>query len=250
MKKYLNIITALFLLLVTAAHAAFAQNNTNKELHYEVNRVYPPVSVTKDQLGAAQTLTDLNAKYKSSWVKEYVSVEVQTHQNGKLQKAISKSEDLSKEQKDLMRTADLGTNISVMVRYLPDNTLSQNEIQEMDFTFTVEPEKEAAYPGGQQKLVQYLQEQAISKIPAAGFLGYDMTAVKFTVDEDGQVTDPHVFWPGNKNKVEQLLLDAVCNMPQWEPAAYTNGRKVKQEFVLTVGSMENCAINLLNIRQD
>ena len=38
-------------------------------------------------------------------------------------------------------------------------------------------------------------------------------------------------------------------MPSWKPAAYANGMKVKQDFVLTVGDMTSCVVNLLNIRQ-
>ncbi|MFT4667667.1 MAG: hypothetical protein ACI9XB_004640 [Gammaproteobacteria bacterium] len=48
--------------------------------------------------------------------------------------------------------------------------------------------------------------------------------------------------------VNELLLETIQNMPCWKPAEYANGLKVKQEFVLTVGNMESCVVNLLNIR--
>ena len=39
-------------------------------------------------------------------------------------------------------------------------------------------------------------------------------------------------------------------MGDWEPAAYSDGLKIKQEIALTVGKKENCAVQLLNIRKD
>ena len=88
----------------------------------------------------------------------------------------------------------------------------------------------------------------MDQIPDGLFTGYDLAAVKFTIDEAGRITDAHVFWPSKDEKTDALLLETICNMPNWKPAAYADGTTVKQEFVLTVGNMENCAIHLLNIR--
>jgi TonB family protein len=77
---------------------------------------------------------------------------------------------------------------------------------------------------------------------------YNFVAIKFTIDEAGQIINAHIFQPSKDEDVDNLLLETICNMPNWKPAEYSNGKKVKQEFVLTVGNMENCMINLLNIR--
>lgn len=215
-----------------------------------MNRIYPPVSITKEKLNEAQTLIDLNVNYPTSWVKEYISVEILTNYKGTIREAVSKNDTLGQEQKDIMNMADVASDISVKVRYIPENTLKHNDAKEINFTFTVDPESEAKYPGGQQQLKQYLKASAIDKIPDTTFRNYDLAAIKFTINEEGQIVDAHVFLPFKDKITDKLLLGAIRDMPDWKPAEYSNGTKVKQEFVLTVGNHENCDIHLLNIRRD
>ena len=251
-----SFVSLVFLLLVFLS-VGFSQDSLTYELSYEVNKIYPYISISKEKLKEANTISDfknevnnLNLEYKPSWVKEYISVEILTSHKGKIKKAISKNDILSQAQKNNMHMADVGTDISVKIQYLPENTLTHNDIKEINFTFTVNPENEAKYLGGQQQLTQYLKEKAIDKIPDDIFKGYDLAAVKFTINEVGQIVDPHVFSSSNDEEIDKLLLETICNMPNWKPAEYTDGTKAKQEFVLTVGNMENCMIHLLNIRKD
>lgn len=251
-----NNFVTLTLLLLVFLPLGFSQENLTNELEYEVNRIYPYISITKKNLNKAHTINDfkneinnLNLEYKASWVREYISVEILTSCKGRIKKAVSKTDILSQEQKDIMNMADVGTDISVTIQYIPENTLTHNEIKKINFTLTVNPEKEAKYPGGAQQLKQYLKEKAIDKIRDTSFEGYDLAAVKFSINEEGQITDPHVFWSSKDKKIDELLLETICNMPNWKPAEYANGTKAKQEFVFTVGNMENCNINLLNIHK-
>lgn len=257
MKNIQNKLIALFFIVLAFPNPGSSQDSLTNELRYEVNRIYPFVSISKEKLNEAHTLTDLsnepnelNLYYKPSWIKEYISVEIFTNYKGKTRKALSKNDTLSQEQKDIMKMADVGTGISVKVRYIPENTLIHNDIKELDFSFTVDPESEAAYSGGQQQLKQYLKEKAIDKIPAGSFKNYDLAAVKFTISEEGEIIDAHVFETSKDENLDELLLETIRNMPCWIPAEYSNGTKIKQEFVLTVGNMENCMVNLLNIRRD
>lgn len=245
-----RIFLALTLILLKFPDPGSAQVSSANELPYEVNRIYPYISVTKEKLKEAQTLSDLNKHYKPSWVKAYISVEVLTTNKGITKKAVSKNDTLTQKQKDHMLMADAATDISVVLKYLPDNNLKNNDIKTFDFTFTVDPENEATYPGGKQELNKYLKEQAIDKIPEGSFKGYDLTTVKFTINEAGEVVDAHIFWPTEKREIEAFLLETVRKMPCWQPATYADGTKVKQEFALMVGNMENCVVPLLNIRRE
>ncbi len=252
-----NIRHQLILLLLTTLilpHLVFSQDNLSFELDYKVNRVYPSLSITKQQLNEARTLFDINEYYKPSWVKEYISVEVSASHQGKIKRAVGKSNTLNQAQKALMNTVDSGTDISVKINYIPNNNLKHNDPKETNFTFIVEPENEAAYIGGVQQLKQYLKENVEDKISDEVFEIYRLTAVKFVVDEEGQIVDAQVFESPAQTfrdtKTEELLLEAVCNMPNWIPAQYANGMKVKQEFVLTAGDHRSCVINLLNIRRN
>ena len=244
----------IILLLLALPQIGAAQDNSINELSFEVNRIYPPISIEKEQLKKANTLLELNKYYKSSWVRSYISVEVLANYKGELKKVLSKNDSLSQAQKDLMNMADVGTDLAVKVQYMPENTLTQNDSKEIKFKFNVEPENEATFIGGAQQLRQYLKEKAIDKISAGSFQDYDLAIIKFTINEAGAVIDAHIFEPLHRKPkdaaIDKMLLTTICNMPNWKPAEYDNGKKVQQEFALTVGNHKSCVINLLNINPD
>lgn len=237
------------LFILHFALLSFSQTNLTNELNYEVNFLPSPFSLNQEQLTEVQTIVDLNKHYKSSWIREFITVEVSAIEEGKEIVAIGKNDTFTRAQKDLMTKADAGSTIKVEVKYIPENNLSHNDAKNFSFTFIVNPENEAEYIGGAQKLNQYLKKSVIDKIPTGTFEGYDLSAIKFTIDEEGKVTDAYVFWPYQNEETDELLLAAICNMPNWKPATYANGKQVKQEFAFTVGNHENCAVNLLNIKE-
>jgi hypothetical protein len=241
-------ILGLLLLALVLPFAGSSQDSLAFELKYDVHRFYPGFSISNEKLNEAKTLSDLNQYYKSSWVKSYVSVETVATVNGREVTVQSENDILTQKQKDLMSRADAATGIKVNVRYIPDNTLSHNDVKETGFTFTVDPDSEASYPGGKQQLKHYLKSNAIDNIPEDIFTKYQLTAVKFAIDEQGKVVDAFVFESSKNENADQLLLETIMAMPRWKPAEYANGTKVKQEFVLAVGDMESCTVNLLNIR--
>lgn len=77
---------------------------------------------------------------------------------------------------------------------------------------------------------------------------YPNLAIKFTITEQGNITGIQVALPSKDPKIDEMLVTAVSKMPNWKPAEFSNGLKVKQNFVLTVGNTDNCMVNLLNIR--
>lgn len=251
MKNIQSKLILLFFIPLTFPNLGSSQDNIATELSFEVNRSYPYISITKEALNKAKNVSDLNVHYKPSWIKDYILVEILTCNKGELITSASKDGTLSQEQKDMMNICDAGTDISIKVKYIPENTLTDNDPKEFDFTFIVAPESDAKYPGGQQQLINYLREKAIDKIPSGSFEEYDLTAIKFTINEDGEVINAHIFgaeYQTSRNeKIDELLLETIRNMPSWKPAEYANGIKVKQDFVLTVGNIENCIIHLLNI---
>ena len=250
MKNIQNKLIALLFIALVFPHFGTSQDRLLHEPSYEVNQVYPYICITKDELNKAKTLIDLNSRYQATWVKEYISVEIEASHKGKTTKVVSQNDVLSQAQKKLIHTADAGTDISVNVQYMPKNTLKHNEAKEIKFTVAVNPDNQAKYAGGQQQLKQYLKEKAINKIPAGIFKDYKLAAVKFTINEKGQVINAHIFESSKDEKVDELLLNAINQMSNWKPATYANGVKVKQDFVLTVGNHKSCVINLLSIHRN
>lgn len=249
MKNLQNQLLVLFIIILAIPRLGTAQDNFN----VEINRIYPFISMPKDNLSEVQTIGDLNTMYKPSWVKEYISVEVTSIVNGKERKAIGKNETFNAEQKQLMEMTDEGKDISIKIKYLPNNTLSHNDIKEINFVVDVDPKSDAQFSGGQEKLKQYLKKHVIEKISAEHFLAlnqWNLAAIKFTVDEEGQIINPDLVWTSKDESIDALLMETIQNMPKWKPAEYANGLKVKQEFAFTVGNHKSCVVNMVNIRRD
>ncbi|MDP1621868.1 MAG: hypothetical protein Q8M08_05975 [Bacteroidales bacterium] len=145
MKNIRNKLILLLFIALAFPHPGSSQENLPNQTRFEVHRIYPPVSITKEKLLEARTLVDINRYYKLSWIREYISVVVLTSDKGRIRRAVSKNDTLSRKQKEIMKMADVGTDISVKVRYIPENILPHNDIKEINFTFTVEPENEARF---------------------------------------------------------------------------------------------------------
>ena len=242
MKK--NQILLIVLLSIGCAFNSFAQN----DLKFEINKILPFISIQENKLAEINTLTDLDKRYPTSWVKEYISVEISAYKNGTQTKASGISNVLNQEQKELIRLADRSSDIAVSVMYLPENSLKNNTVKQHDFKVTIMPDKNAIYSEGAEQLIQYLQKNSIVNIEAGSFTGYDLTAIKFAITKQGHITDIQVAMPSKDKKIDEMLVAAISKMPTWKPAEFSNGLKVKQDFILTIGNMENCMVNLLNIR--
>ena len=250
MKKMLINLYAIIFLSISFTCSLLSQEQASFDLSYDIHKVYPSLSISKGALTQAKTISDLNVYYKPEWVKEYVSVEITASHRGQIQSILSNNDVISKAQKALMTSNDEGTEITVDVKYIPENDLVNNEIKSTDFSFYVEPENDAIYREGQAQLKQYLKENTIDKLSKSFFKKHHLTAVKFTIDKEGRVVNPYVFESSKNDEVDAILLETVCNMPTWKPANYNTGLQVPQEFVFTVGDMHSCVTNLLNIKNN
>lgn len=239
---------AFFQLSSTQEHSI--PQSIDNELDFAVNILHKPLAITKTTLLKAKNLTHLNPHYPASWVKEYISVEITAKHQGKIKSAVTQNDKLNEEQLNLMKQADVGSDISVVVNYIPNNSLKNKEAKKIDFSFMVEPETQAKYIEGEEALLKYLKEKAIDKIHNDVFKGYALAVLRFTIDEKGKIADAHMFESSKDEEIDKLLLETIRQMPHWQPAQYDNGTKVQQEFVLMVGNMESCVVNLLNIRRD
>lgn len=242
--KTLSLTFLLFLSLQLSA-----QDNLGFEISYEITQVYEPLSLNRTEVENAESLADLHRFYKSEWVKEFHDVKISAVVDGNLVSASSDSDELTAEQKKLINEADFGTYLNVHMDYLPDNTLKNNEPKVFDFSFRVNPEQEASFKEGELALKEYLNENVIEKIPATYFEEHNITAVNFTVDTSGKVVDVYIVDAPRTEAIEEMLLESVCNMPDWIAAQYADGTKVDQDFVLMAGDKRSCAVNLLNVKR-
>ncbi|MDX2174192.1 MAG: hypothetical protein SFY56_13910 [Bacteroidota bacterium] len=252
----------LFLLFI----GGFSQNN---QLYY-FGRTTPIVK--KEKLNSAKIITDVcpnfwnqiwvpknemnELKYRKSidypdnyiYPKENynniidcVSFEIIATCSGKTYTCASNFETLSSEQKNILNSSDLGSEIHINVTFKfkkQSHTKSENfdKIINGGLTVTVVPEKEAEFPGGSNKLTDYLMKNVITKIPEIVNPNKIIPAVaKFTVNEMGKIIDVKIEQTSKNLKVDHLLWDAIYKMPKWKPAENSKGEKVKEEFIIPLG---------------
>lgn len=244
-----RIITLIFGLLFVPSLLS-AQDSFPNNFTYGTNIVYPPLSISRSTLNNADSIGHLNRFYKTSWIKEFLKVEIQSTHRGIVQSAFAKNDKLTLQQKKLIQTADYGTEIIVKVDYIPKNTLKHNDPKEIKFKFLVDPESNAEFYGGNEALQAYLKENAIDKIPIETFKDYLLTIVQFTINEDGEVENPYIFQSSNVDWVDDILLKTIQQMPCWKASTFANGSTTPQSFAFYIGNTESCTMNLINLRRE
>lgn len=251
MKKYAFMKNSFLFLLVLIALLPLenaAQDVEIREPSFGFNVMYPAVSMTKKDLASAVHVSDLDPKFPASWIREYLRVEVTTFEKGKKRMTTGHQEKLNREQRDALAKADPDRDISISVRYIPENTLVDNPPQTLEFTCSVDPETDASYPEGKTGLIAYFRQKVIQHLPEGLISGYDLAAYTFSIGEEGQVLDPAIFNTSGDDQMDALVLEVIRNMPKWTPACHADGTRDRQKFVFTIGNLENCIVPLLNIR--
>ena len=107
---------------------------------------------------------------------------------------------------------------------------------EGQYKVTAVPATEAEYPGGFNKISEYINENVFNKIPKSDDAENIRNAiVNFTVNEEGQVVDAKISRSSENLKLDNLLLDTFNKMPNWKPAKNSKGINVKQEISIPLG---------------
>ncbi len=228
-KMKTTISSLLFLLLISFC--------TAQDLRYEVRGKYTR-GVSLEKLQAPKTMMDIRPGYPSSMIEEYTSTEISVMSDGQIRKASGRNERLSEAQQNLLRTADIGSDIEVNIGYIHQNPVTLfPDVRKMHFVITVVPEVEASYPGGYEELSLYLQVNAIEKIPAEMSKEMNPVIILFTVSEEGKISDARVSESSADPDIDLLLLNAIRKMPDWKPAVNAEGKRVGQEFQFSVGNV-------------
>jgi TonB family protein len=208
----------------------------SQDLNYSVHGKYAH-AITKEKLINASSIADIIPDYPVNWVLSYVSVEILAKYDGKAMMAAGTDATLSPEQKNIILASGPGTEIVIDVNYKSKNLVTGTvETDKMHYSTTVVPETEAEYSGGYPKMAQYLKENAIDKIPGSAIAMIQPAVVGFTVNEDGEIANARISKTSGDPDTDRLLLEAVTNMPKWNPAKDSKGTKVRQDFEFSVGN--------------
>lgn len=216
--------------------------NPSEELRYEVRGMYSR-SIKKETLGEARVLSDIISDYPINWITSYVSVEILATSNGEFRTAISTNDTLTTEQRNILSNVDMSSEVTINVNYtykVPVDNIIENNT--MHVLMTVVPDVQAQYVGGYEKLINYLKEKTMPQFSGINPKKFNKVSIRFTVNEEGKVTDartPHLSADSNS---EKLLIDVINNMPAWKPAENAKGIKVKQEFefIISGSNTDGC----------
>ena len=243
MKKFILAIATVLLVNLTG----FSQDITTgipgnniisvkQNLNYDVQGAYiRPVKMKK--LRDAKLISDIVDGYPTNWITSYDSVEILTTTNGIVTRAFSPKNVLSKEQKNLLNTVSLGSEIVINVKYKYKNPWNNKiENNNIHTAMTVVPEMEAQYIGGNSLLIKYLKENSFDKISESDFDNSHVLTIKFTVNEKGEIGNAKLTNTSKNPDIDKLLLGLINKMPNWKPAEDPNGKTVKQDFVFSLGN--------------
>jgi hypothetical protein len=212
------------------------------------HNVYPTAkgfTLTLEELDTVVTLIDLNKHYEEDWVETYQQVTLTATVDGRKQAYSSKDDTLTTAQLAAIRSADNGTPITIALTYFPVGYTEEKTPRANGFSFVISPQT-ARYKDGKDALLAHLHS-TIDEIPREVFSIYQAYAVDFTVDHNGAIIDAAIQQSTDDSTADALLLDAICNMPRWQPATYPDGETTKQNFVFVVGDKTSCTMNVLSI---
>lgn len=233
-KKILTPIAALLFGFTTMAQYGKTATSTN-DLAYDVRPLYTR-PVVKEVLSDAKYISDVVPGYPSNWITSYISVEIIAKCNGKTVTAKSANEVLSAEQKNILKTVDLATNLIVLVNYKhTDETTHMTETKKMNVSMSVAPDVEAQFVGGNKLLANYLKDKISAKVSEATLKQLHAAKIKFTISENGAVTNPKLISSTKDAKIDAVLLEVISTMPKWLPAQDFKGTGIQQDFEFSMG---------------
>ncbi len=122
------------------------------------------------------------------------------------------------------------SNVSASVSKV-EIKVEEEEVQEEKTIFTV-VEQEATFPGGNEKLGEYLAKSIKYPQQAKETGTRGKVMLTFVVERDGSITDIKVLRDIGSGCGEEAKR-VVKEMPKWQPAKQ-RGKAVRQQFVLPV----------------
>ena len=95
-----------------------------------------------------------------------------------------------------------------------------------------------SFPGGQQALAKFIQENIVYPEPAIDNGVEGTVDVVFAVDENGKVYTPRLKNEKQGYGMDEASLDVVSKMPKWNPGQI-KGKNVKSYYTLPISFVIN-----------
>jgi protein TonB len=107
-----------------------------------------------------------------------------------------------------------------------------NEVQGEQELHKGRIDKQPQFPGGQAKLVEFLQENLVYPTDAQENRTQGQVYVEFVIEADGSITNAKVI-RGIGSGCDEETVRVVYSMPNWTPGNH-KGKNVRVKYVLPV----------------
>lgn len=197
--------------------------------------------VTKEALSHASTLNDIVDSYPSSWITDYLSVEVTATSSGKTKTLKGTNNILSEAQKSLLASADAQTDVIIHVNYKKSEEFAKKEdVRTIHVELSIVPFKETSFPGGPQAMKKYFQLAGIEKLAKTLSEKEDTLSIRFHVDKTGKISSVRMKNTSSDPSNDATFLRSIENMPTWMPAENKNGENVERDLEFAVVPNSGC----------
>ncbi|WP_425392122.1 energy transducer TonB [Ekhidna sp.] len=212
------------------------RSSTPPNFSYDIGSRYW-ATISKEDLSTASSINDIIPK-EANWAPYPIQkLDVKLIANGTELIKTSNNLTLTEEQIDLLKTAQYSDDIQLIASYGESMPLpSAINQQQLNYFITVVPEKEAAYTGGKEELINYLKEESALIITTIEGDQIGAGKLMFTINSDGNLTDVKLTETSGYPFIDKHMIDLFDSIPgDWTPAENGDGKKVAQTLMFSFG---------------
>jgi hypothetical protein len=152
-------------------------------------------------------------------------------------KTSGESESLTAEQMEMIKSFEYSTSFLLRVVFRTED--SQAELKGENIYYphmTVIPEKQAAYSGGKDAVLEYLRANNEKNTYNLDEKKLQPAKLYFTVTKEGKVSGVRLDKTCGYSDIDKAMLELMTNLPgEWFPAENEKAEKVDQELVISFG---------------
>ena len=178
--------------------------------------------------------------------KRQVYTEVTVTKGNSTKSVKGETQQINEEQRKLLATAEVNDDVSLSVKYIPNNNLDHNPAQELAFDYHVIPAEYSVFPGGKAALNEYIDAYLSKELTLVEIDEVDLAKISFVVNSEGTVVDVDLDESTASDVVNDKLVNAFCKMPKWQPARNIDNQVVDHTMRFYISKdNQSCRINLV-----
>ena len=214
-----------------------SEENTdiNENFTYDLSSRFWATISEKD-LRNAKSVLDIVPEDATTWRK----IEFETVQVTALREPFEITEsgtekELNSGQSKLLRSLGYGSDFYIRALGSEADPHTGN-VEVYNYYFSVVPEKQAEYPGGEEGLVEYIKESIKELVLKVDDKNLKNGRLNFTIDAEGSVSNISLESSCGYTNIDEAILNLMQNLPsKWDSAEDTQGKRIEQDLIFTFG---------------